>query len=177
MTSGTAGNGAPRNCANVPSIVCKVTQHRRRCSLESAPFHVTASMSHDPSPPLPSDRSFGTLFVFVFGLLAAWGWWKGWAAASWLGGLCALTGVVTLARPTLLRPFNKAWMALAELLNRVVSPVVLGVIYFGLFTPIAFGMRLAGRDALNRRTVPAATTYWIGREPPGPDPQSLPNQF
>ena len=127
--------------------------------------------------PLPPNRSFGTLFVVVFVLLGAYSWWRGGAVYPWAFGLSALTLVMTLAKPDWLAPANRAWMKLAELLHRVVSPVVLGVIFFGVFTPTAWVMRWAGRDALKRRFEPAAQTYWVERDPPGPDPAGLPNQF
>ena len=126
---------------------------------------------------LPSNRSFGTLFVVVFGLLGAYSWWRGGAVYPWAFVLSALTLAVTLAKPDWLAPANRAWMKLAELLNRVVSPVVLGVIFFAIFTPTAWVMRLAGRDAMKRGFEPAARTYWVQRDPPGPDPAGLPNQF
>jgi hypothetical protein len=127
--------------------------------------------------PLPSNRSFGTLFVVVFGLLGAVSWWRGGAIYPWVFGLSALTLAVTLVKPDWLAPANRAWMKLAELLNRVVSPIVLGVIFYGIFTPVAWAMRWAGRDAMKRRFEPAAHTYWVERDPPGPDPAGLPNQF
>jgi len=127
--------------------------------------------------PLPSNRSFGTLFVVVFGLLGAFSWWRGGAVYPWAFGLSVLTLAVTLAKPDWLAPANRAWMKLAEVLNRVVSPIVLGVMFFGLFTPTAWVMRLAGRDAMKRRFEPAARTYWVERDPPGPDPAGLPHQF
>lgn len=130
-----------------------------------------------PSPALPSDRSFGVVFVVFFALLAALAWWRGGSWAAWPAGLSLLTLIVAWLRPRLLRPLNRQWMRLAELLHRIVSPVVLGLIYFGLFTPMAWGMRLRGRDALNRRFDAGAKSYWIDREPPGPDPKSLPNQY
>ena len=49
--------------------------------------------------------------------------------------------------------------------------------YFGIFTPTAWVMRWAGRDALKRRFEPGVRTYWVERDPPGPDPAGLPNQF
>ena len=127
--------------------------------------------------PLPSNRSFGTTFVIAFALLGAYRWWLGSAEYPWAFGLSALTMVVTLARPDWLAPANRAWMKLAELLNRIVSPVVLGAIFLGVLTPTAWVLRMAGRDALKRRLEPAAPTYWIQRDPPGPDPSGLPNQF
>ena len=56
-------------------------------------------------------------------------------------------------------------MKLAELLNRVVSPVVLGAIFFLVLTPVAFVMRVIGRDAMKRRFEPAAPTYWVDCSP------------
>jgi len=127
--------------------------------------------------PLPSNRSFGTLFVVVFGLLGAYSWWRGGAVFPWAFGLSVLTLVVTLAKPDWLAPANRAWMKLAELLNRAVSPIVLGVIFFGVLTPTALLIRMVGRDVMKRRFEPAARTYWVERDPPGPDPVGLPNQF
>ncbi len=88
-----------------------------------------------------------------------------------------LTLLVALLVPAWLAPFNRGWMKLADWLHRIVSPVLLGFIFFGLFTPIAWGMRLAGRDLMQRRADPQATSYWLNRDPPGPDPDGLRNQF
>lgn len=126
---------------------------------------------------LPSNRSFGTMFVVVFGLWGGYSWWRGGAVYPWAFALSALTLVVTLARPMWLTPANRAWMLLAQLLNRIVSPIVLGVIFYGIFTPTAWAMRLGGRDVMKRRFEPAARSYWVERDPPGPDPAGLPNQF
>jgi hypothetical protein len=121
------------------------------------------------STPLPSNRSFGWTFTGVFALVAFF--------QPWLLALAALTAIVTLARTHWLAPFNRAWMKLAEVLHRVVSPVVLGLIFFGLFTPVAMLMRAFGRDALNRRTDAQLASYWIRRDPPGPRDDSFRNMF
>jgi len=126
---------------------------------------------------LPSNRSFGTLFVVVFALFGGYWWWRNNSLFPWAFGLSALTLLVTLAKPDWLTPANRAWMTLAEVLNRIVSPIVLGVIFFGVLTPTAWVIRLVGRDAMKRRYEPAASTYWVERKPPGPDPAGLPNQF
>jgi hypothetical protein len=69
-------------------------------------------------------------------------------------------------------------MKLGQILNAIVSPLVLGVVFFGLITPIAVFMRIRGRDVLRMRADPKASSYWVPREPPGPDPvQSFPRQF
>jgi len=126
---------------------------------------------------LPSDRSFGLLFTVVGALIGAWMLWRGNRFANVAFGVAALFLIAALAYPPVLRPFNSAWMHLGWLLNRLVSPIVMGVIYFGLFTPIATVMRLRGRDVLQRRFDPARDSYWIDRDPPGPDGSSFPRQF
>lgn len=127
--------------------------------------------------PLPSNRSFGVVFVVFFFLVGALIWWKGGQFHPWLFGASGLVLWVTLTIPRVLTPFNRAWMTLAELLNRIVSPLVMGVIFFGLFTPMAIVMRMAGRDVMHRKFDKTAASYWIRRDPPGPDPTGLPNQF
>ena len=68
-------------------------------------------------------------------------------------------------------------MKLGEILSRVVSPVVLGLMFFGLMTPFGLVLRWLRADPLRRRRQPQAASYWIEREPPGPPPGSLKNQF
>lgn len=120
-------------------------------------------------PALPSDRSFGWTFTGFFTLVAFF--------QPWLLALAAATALVTLIRAHWLAPFNRAWMKLAEVLHRVVSPLVLGVIYFGVFTPVGLVMRAFGRDAMCRRFERAAPSYWVRRDPPGPPDDSFRNMF
>jgi large-conductance mechanosensitive channel len=128
--------------------------------------------------PLPSERSFGLTFVAFFAVVAAWQAWAGRpVVAMILGGAAASTLLVTLVRPLLLRPLNRAWMKLGALMHAVVNPVVLGAMFFVVIAPIGIVMRLFGRDALRRRLDPHAPSYWVRRDPPGPAPDSLPNQF
>ena len=125
----------------------------------------------------PSNRSFGTLFVVLFALLGGHWWWRNNTLFPWAFGLAALILLVTVAKPDWLTSANRAWMKLADLLHRVVTPVALGIMFFCVLTPMALVMRMTGRDAMKRRFDPAARTYWIERDPPGPDPAGLPNQF
>ena len=127
--------------------------------------------------PLPSNRSFGTVFVCFFAILAAYAGWKGFAWYIWAATGALLVLVITLAWPNLLAPFNRAWMQLASILHRIVSPLVLGLIYYGIFMPVGLAMRLAGRDALKRNFDAGLKTYWVERQPPGPPADDLRNQF
>jgi hypothetical protein len=118
---------------------------------------------------LPSNRSFGWTFVGVCGL--------GAILYPWALALAALLALVTITRESWLTPLNRAWMRFGELLGRVVNPIVLGIIFFGVFTPVGLVMRAFGRDAMCRRFEPKAPTYWVKREPPGPPEDSYRNMF
>jgi hypothetical protein len=126
---------------------------------------------------LPSNRSFGWTFTGIFVIAGVYGLWKGGGGLSWLLALAALTSVVTAAREAWLTPLNRGWMKLGELLGRIVSPLVLGVIFFGVFAPVGIVMRACGRDAMARTWDSAAKTYWLKREPPGPPEGSFHNMF
>jgi hypothetical protein len=126
---------------------------------------------------IPTDRKFGLTFgtmFFALAALAAWRQRTGIAIALVIVSM-VFSGLA-LGAPALLAPLNRAWMGLARLLNRVTSPVVMGVVFFGIITPVAAVMRAAGRDALRLRRVSSAT-LWIRRDPPGPEPGSLHRQF
>ena len=127
--------------------------------------------------PLPSNRKFGLLFFVVFGLLAGFSWWRGGAAFPYLVGISLAFLLAAFVFPIVLRPLNRAWMAFALVLHKVTSPIILGVMFFGLFAPVAFVMRLGKRDVMKRRFDRGAGSYWNPRVPPGPPGESLRNQF
>ena len=126
---------------------------------------------------LPSNRSFGWTFTGVFLLDGLYGAWRGGAALTALLVLALETASVTITKESWLTPLNRAWMKFGELLGRVVSPIVLGAIFFVLFTPVGVLMRAFGRDAMCRRFEPAAKSYWVKRNPPGPADDSYRNMF
>jgi len=115
---------------------------------------------------LPSNRKFGFFFTFVFGLAAAYFYYS--ANVSWAYvfiGSASIFLVVTFVMSDALLPLNKLWMRFGLLLGMIVSPIVLGIIFFGLFTPIAMLMRLSGRDEL-RLKFSHKVSYWITRSEP-----------
>lgn len=69
------------------------------------------------------------------------------------------------------------WLGLGQILHYVVSPGVLGLVYLVAVIPTGLYVRVTGKDPLRLKREPDAKTYWIDRDPPGPDPKSLPQQF
>lgn len=126
---------------------------------------------------LPSNRSFGWTFTGIFVVAGFYGAWMGAAELAALLVLALLTALVTLTKSSWLTPVNRAWMKFGELLGRVVSPIVLGVIFFVVFAPVGVLMRAFGRDVMCRRFEPALRSYWAKRDPPGPADDSYRNMF
>ena len=125
---------------------------------------------------LPSNRKFGIFFTFVFALAAAYFYNSDIMTWAYLFSATSLIFlVITLVKDELLLPLNKLWMRFGLLLGIIVSPIVLGVIFFGLFTPIATLMRLIRRDELKLKFSKKAS-HWISRSEPIKS-ESFKNQF
>jgi len=126
---------------------------------------------------LPSDRKFGFFFTAIF-LVIGIGFYigSGSLTAYSFAAVGLLFLVVTLVKADLLHPLNKLWMRFGLLLGMIVSPVVLGVIFFGLFAPISLAMRLAGRDELRLR-FEQKTSHWIFRESSQTQSDAFKHQF
>jgi hypothetical protein len=124
-----------------------------------------------------SDRVFGLVFAGVFLVIAGWPLIHGASPRWWALGVSAAFGVVAWVRPVWLARLNRLWMKLGILLGKVVSPIALGILFYGVITPIGAVVRLTGKDPLRLKRDPAADSYWIARNPPGPPPDSMTNQF
>jgi hypothetical protein len=124
-----------------------------------------------------SDRGFGLVFAAFFALLGALALWHAKPHWYWWIGAAVATLLVALTLPRALAPFNWVWTRLGLVIFKVISPLALAVIYFGTMMPMSILLRLRNKDILRRKYDPQAATYWIPREPPGPDPQSMKNQF
>jgi hypothetical protein len=124
-----------------------------------------------------SDRSFGFVFAAVFAVIALWPLMGGGGVRWWSAGLAGLFVLLALVMPAVLAPLNKVWMRLGLLLGKIVSPIALAVMFYLIITPIGLLMRLTGKDPLRLKFAKADASYWIRREPPGPKPDSLTNQF
>ena len=124
-----------------------------------------------------SDRSFGLVFSVVFLIIAAWPLLAGHGVRWWAVAVAAAFVAIALAIPALLAVPNRLWMKFGLLLGKIVSPIALGILFYGAITPLGVVMRWAGKDPLRLKLDAQAKSYWIDREPPGPPPASMTNQF
>ena len=124
-----------------------------------------------------SNRTFGLVFTALFALIAFGPLFRGHPVRWWAAALAAVFLALALGAPRVLSPLNRAWTALGILLHTITNPVVLGAFYFLGFAPLGWVLRLMGKDFLRLRSDPKASTYWLPRQPPGPPPESMINQF
>ena len=125
---------------------------------------------------LPSNKKFGFFFTFI--LAAAAAYFYNSENMTWSLVFVAISFIfllITMISDSLLLPLNKLWMRFGFLLGMIISPLVLGLIFFGLFTPIATLMRLSGRDQLRLKFY-NKSSHWILRSDPIKS-DSFKNQF
>ena len=112
---------------------------------------------------LPSNHKFGYFFTFIFLIASLYFFFREINLAFYVLGTCSIVFfLVTLFKAEILRPLNKLWMSFGLFLGMIVSPIVMGFIFFIIFTPIGILMRFFGRDELllKFKTKPS---YWTKR--------------
>lgn len=124
-----------------------------------------------------SNRTFGFVFAGFFALVSVLGYWHGSDRWHYWVPLSAIFLIVAFAAPQILAPLNRLWMKFGLLLHKVMSPLILGIMFYGCITPIGFLMRLTGKDPLRQKFDSTAQSYWIVRSPPGPLPETFKDQF
>jgi hypothetical protein len=124
-----------------------------------------------------SDRSFGIVFFVVFVLAGTWMILRDRPAGWLILASSLILLVISLVRPSILGSFNRAWFKFGILLSRVFNPLILGVVFFLVITPMAVTRRLMGKDSLNLKFKSSLKSYWVNRNPPGPKPDSMTRQF
>jgi hypothetical protein len=124
-----------------------------------------------------SDRAFGIVMTVFFLLVGVFPAVRGGAVRAWALAVACVFLIAAVVRPGILSPLNVVWTRFGLLLHRIVSPVILAFLFYVVFTPFGLVMRLIGNDPMRRRGDPDASSYWIPRNPPGPDGASMRNQF
>jgi hypothetical protein len=112
---------------------------------------------------LPSNKKFGFFFAFIFIIAASY--FLYFMNVTWTyisAGTSFILFIITIIKADILLPLNKIWMRFGLLLGLLISPIILGIIFFGLFTPIAIFIRTIGRDEL-RLKFKNKTSHWIHR--------------
>lgn len=129
------------------------------------------------APPEASDRSVGFVFAAVFLIVGALPLLHLGQPRWWALCVAALFGLVALLKPVVLHPLSRVWLALGRLLHKIVSPVVMGAIFFLVVTPIGWIQRMIGRDILSLRRNRGAATYWVARDAQPPANDAMKRQF
>ena len=112
---------------------------------------------------LPSNRKFGYFFTIIFFIVSTYFYFKGAIIAFYISGIISIVFLlITSFKANILEPINKLWMKFGLILGKFISPIVMGTIFFLIFTPIAILMRLFGRDELLLR-FKKKPSYWTKR--------------
>jgi len=126
---------------------------------------------------LPSNKKFGLVMGTLFLLIGFYcGKLEIFIASKFLlfSGLLFL--IIAIIKADLLLPLNKLWMRLGFVLGMIVNPIVMAVIFFGLFTPISFMMRIFGRDELKLK-MGTSKSCWRLKDQKNSGPESFNFQF
>ncbi len=124
-----------------------------------------------------SNRSFGLVIGAAFAVIGLWPLLGARPPQAWSLALAAVFSLLALGRPQWLAPLNRAWTLLGLAMHRVVSPIVLGLVFYTTVTPIGLLLRALGKDVIPLRFDRSLPTYWIPRVPPGPAPDTMRRQF
>jgi hypothetical protein len=110
-------------------------------------------------------RAFGLIVGGMFVAIGVWPiLWRGEELRLWACGLAVVLGLPALFSPGLLHPVYRVWMVMGEVLGQINTTIILGVMFYGLFTPIRVVMRLRGKDPMCRRFEPDLETYRVVRQ-------------
>jgi len=113
---------------------------------------------------ISSNRSFGLVFFVVFLIVALWPLKNEEYIRLWYLVLSIIFFILGVINSKLLTPLNKLWFKFGIFLGTVVSPIVMGIVFFLVVTPTGVFMRLLGKDLLKTIKTKNISTYWIKRE-------------
>ena len=120
-----------------------------------------------------SNKSFGIVFSIVFLIIAIYPLINNDELRIWSLIIAIIFLVLGLINSKILTPLNKLWFKFGILLGRIVSPIIMGLIFFMVVTPIALIMRIIGKDLLNLK-FNKEKSYWIEKNGPK---SKMKNQF
>ena len=128
-------------------------------------------------PTIGSARSFGLSFSSLFLIIALLPLLKHAPPRYWALAIAAVFLLLACATPRWLEPLNRLWQLVGVVLNRVMTPLWMALVFAFAITPIALIRRALGDSGLALRFDPAADSYWIAREQTATDVASLKRQY
>ena len=122
---------------------------------------------------LPSNKNFGIVFFIVFSIISIYPLFKNENLWIWSLIIAIIFLILGLLNSKFLSPLNKIWFKFGLFLGSIISPIVMGIIFFAVVTPTSFVLRILGKDILNLKKN-NNNSYWI--EKSGPK-SKMKNQF
>ena len=122
---------------------------------------------------IPSNRSFGFVFATVFFLIAIYPLINSGEIKNWSIIVSIIFLILGLINSRLLSPLNNLWFKFGIYLGKIISPIIMGIIFFLVVTPIGLIMKILKKDLLNLR-YNSKKTYWINKTGPK---SKMKNQF
>ena len=122
-------------------------------------------------------RNFGYVFTVVFIIISIYPIFLGKPVNILTFAVSAILFTLAKIYPISLSMFSVLWLKFGEILHKLTSPLILGIIFFFIITPIAIILKIMRKDILNLNYNNSIKSYWINRKPPGTKPESLINQF
>ena len=110
-----------------------------------------------------SEKSFGILFFVVMFLIGIWPLLNNNSVRVWALVLSFIFLGIALLKQELLKPLNSLWIKFGENLGKIISPIVMAIIFFFMITPLSFIIRLFGKDLLKLK-ISKNNSYWIKRK-------------
>jgi len=123
---------------------------------------------------LPSNRNFGIVFFIFFFILSLWPLLNNGEILKLPLILSIIFLLLGIFNSKILTPLNRIWMKFGLLLGSIISPIVMGIIFFGIITPTGFILRIFKKDILMLKKNPKNNTYWIDKDNSNND---MKNQF
>ena len=123
---------------------------------------------------LPSNRNFGLVFFVFFLIIGLWPLLGTNEIRYWSIFFSVIFFLLGITNSKLLNPLNKIWFNFGILLGKMISPLVMGIIFFLVVTPIGVIMRVFGKDILSLKYNKKNKSYWIEKNGPK---SKMKNQF
>ena len=115
---------------------------------------------------ISSNRNFGLVFFFIFLVVSIWPLTHNESPRIWSAIISLAFLILVLTRSKLLTPLNRLWAKFGIILGSIIAPIVMGVVFFLVVTPIGLFMKIIGKDLLSIKHDKKKETYWVKRDKP-----------